>query len=304
MLSNSTVTIFGGTGFLGRSIVREMAKQGKTIKIPSREPPKALPLKVGSQAGQITPIRCSIRNEADVCEAIIGSDIVINLVGQTKESKECSFESIHVEAAARIARISKEAGVKKLLHFSALGSDAKSRSNYLRSKASGELAVRTFFPDAIIFRPSIVFGHDDTFFNRIMSRARLSPIIFVPGGSSLKLCPIYVGDIAAAASTALSENNSAGYTYNITCNNSYSMRALTELMLLETNLCRYIVNMPLPFAKMLAASLDVLNLPHIEQSKLETLEALGEPHPQNGTKTISDLKVIPTPIENIFRLYA
>ena len=303
MPHNSTITIFGGTGFLGQYIVRELAKQGKTIRIPSREPNKALPLKINGSVGQIAPFHCSIRNDSEVSAAIRGADGVINLIGIMNEDRKNSFQGIHVETAARISRIAKEEGAKKLLHVSALGADSDAKSAYARSKAAGELAVRTFFPDAIIFRPGIVFGPEDNFLNRFASLTRFSPIIPVPNSGLARLQPAYVGDIAKAAGSALSKTNADGETYELGGKNIYSLRALLELMLLEMNRKRFLMNLPLPLAKLATTLIGLAPSPTITKNQLRLMTANNIVGPTFGAKTFADLEVSPTALEAVIPTY-
>lgn len=299
MPHHSTVTIFGGTGFLGQHIVRELAKQEKIIRIPSREPDKALPLKLNGSVGQIVPFHSSIRSDADVYAAIKGADEVINLTGISHEDKKNSFQSINVEAAARISRIAKEEGVKKFLHISTLGADNNSPSAYERSRAAGEMAVRTFFPDAVIFRPSLVVGQDSGVLSQFASWTRFSPIVPLLKKGSAKTQPVYVGDIARAAAYAFSKSDADGNTYELGGKHSYSIKALFELLLVEMDKTRLFINIPTPVAKLATTLLGLLPSPPITKDQLRLFTTDSIVIPTAGSKTFADIDIVPTAIETI-----
>ena len=209
------ITVFGGTGFIGRHLIRRLAKTGAIIRVPTRDMEKALLLKPMGDVGQIVPITCNIQNDTSIAAAIGPSDAVINLVGILFEKGRKTFQSVHVETAARIARIAKEQGAARFVHISAIGAEATSASHYARSKASGEAAVRAFFPQATILRPSIVFGPEDDFFNRFAGMARLSPFLPLIGGGATKFQPVYVGDVAEAIIRAIEIPACAGKIFEL-----------------------------------------------------------------------------------------
>ena len=203
------VTIFGGSGFVGRYIVRRMAKEGWRVRVAVRRPNEAIFVKTYGNVGQIEPLLANIRDEASTRAAIIGSDAVVNCVGILNETSRQKFNTVQTEGAGRIARIAAECGVTNFVHFSAIGADSNSESNYSKSKAEGESLVRAAFKSAIIFRPSIVFGNEDQFFNRFATMAKLSPVVPLVG-SKTKFQPVYVDDLAAAAVKAITENVKPG----------------------------------------------------------------------------------------------
>ena len=203
------VTIFGGSGFVGRYIVRRMAKEGWRVRVAVRRPNEAIFVKTYGDVGQIEPLLANIRDEASTRAAIIGSDAVVNCVGILNETSRQKFNTVQTEGAGRIARIAAECGVTNFVHFSAIGADSNSESNYSKSKAEGESLVRAAFKSAIILRPSIVFGNEDQFFNRFATMAKLSPIVPLVV-SETKFQPVYVDDLAAAAVKAITENVKPG----------------------------------------------------------------------------------------------
>ena len=192
------ITIFGGSGFIGRHTVRRLAGEGAIIRVPTRDPENALVLKPAGNVAQVVPIACNIRSDNSVAAAIGRSDAVINLLGILFERGRNTFEALHVETAARIARLAKEQGATQFIQMSALGADAGSFSVYARSKAAGEQAVRTFFPEAAILRPSIVFGPEDNFFNLFATLARFFPALPLINNGATNFQPVYVGDVAKA----------------------------------------------------------------------------------------------------------
>jgi NADH dehydrogenase len=189
------VTIFGGSGFVGRYIARQMAKEGWRVRVAVRRPNEAIFVRPYGVVGQVEPILANIRDDASTRAAISGADAVVNCVGILNENGRQSFEGVQTEGAARIARIAKEEGVAQLVHFSALGADAGAASAYARSKAEGEVAVQDAFRKAVILRPSIIFGNEDSFFNKFATIARLSPVVPVVAPAT-KFQPVFVEDVA------------------------------------------------------------------------------------------------------------
>ncbi len=301
MVNPETITIFGGTGFIGRHLVRRLAKTGATIRIATRDAEKALLLKPMGDVGQIVPVACSVRSDASVAKAIGNADIVINLIGILFEKGGNTFEALHVETAARIARLAKEAGAKKLIHMSALGASENASAKYARSKYAGEKAVRTFFPDATIFRPSIVFGPEDHFFNRFASLARFAPALPLIGGGTTKFQPVYVGDVAEATARALTHTNAAGKTFELGGPQIYTFRELLELMLEQTGRKRCLINLPWGLAKLQAAFLELAPKPPLTCDQVEMLKT--DNVVASGAKASTDLGINPTALEVILPTY-
>ena len=198
------VTIFGGSGFVGRYVAQRMAKQGWRVRVAVRRPNEAIFVKPYGVVGQVEPIFCNIRDDDSVRAAMFGADAVVNCVGILEETGKNKFDAVQHEGAERIARIASEEGVQSLAHVSAIGADPESDSQYAKSKGLGEEAVRAAFPSAVILRPSIVFGPEDEFFNRFSAMARLSPVIPLFGAET-KFQPVYVDDVAAAVEKAVGD---------------------------------------------------------------------------------------------------
>lgn len=208
-------TIFGGSGFLGRHTVRAFARHGYRVRAAVRRPDLAGHLQPMGRVGQIFAVQANVRYPDSVRRAVSGAEVVVNLVGILAGSGPQTFDALHVAGARAIAKAAREAGARTLVHVSAIGADPKSKSGYARSKAEGEAAVLAEFPDAVILRPSIVFGPEDDFFNRFASMARLSPMLPLIGGGRTKFQPVYVGDVAAAILAACEGKAKPGQVYEL-----------------------------------------------------------------------------------------
>ena len=207
--------VFGGSGFVGRHTVRALARAGWRIRAAERRPDLAGHLQPLGTVGQIMAVQSNLRFPASIARAVAGADVVINTVGVLANAGSQTFNALHVEGARAVAKASREAGVKRLIHVSAIGADLASNANYAKSKAEGERAVLEEFPDAIILRPSIVFGPEDQFFNRFASLAIMSPMLPLIGGGKTKFQPVFVGDLAAAIKAASEGAGALGKTYEI-----------------------------------------------------------------------------------------
>lgn len=236
------VTIFGGSGFLGNHVTQAIARLGYRVRVAVRRPDLAGEVRMFGTQGQIQPVQANVRNRDSVFRAAAGSDIVINLTGILHESGRQRFMAVHTMGAKNIAEAAAATGASTLVHMSALGADAESKSAYARSKALGEEEVLKAFPNAVILRPSLVFGRDDGFFNLFGTIAHLSPIVPVIGGAS-RFQPVYVGDVAAAVAAAVSGAAKPGKTYELGGPEIETMRALIERILAESGRKR--VLMPL-----------------------------------------------------------
>lgn len=207
--SSPVVTIFGGAGFVGRYVARRMAKAGWRVRVVTRKPNEALFVQTYGSVGQVRPIIGNLRHEGSIRAAVRGSDAVVNCVGILAESGKQTFDAIHAEGAAMVAEIAAEEGVPALVHISSIGASQESTSRYAKSKAEGEALVLTAYPDAIILRPSIIFGTEDEFFNRFATLAKLSPVLPIFGADAL-MQPVYVDDVAAAVEAALTKGAASG----------------------------------------------------------------------------------------------
>jgi NADH dehydrogenase len=300
-MSVRNITIFGGSGFLGRHLVRQLAAQGWTLRIAVRRPENAGFLKPMGNVGQIVPVAANLRNADSVAAAVEGADAVVNLVGILFERGRQTFAAVHEQGAETVAVAAREAGVKRLLHVSALGASADSPSAYARSKAAGEAAVREAFPEATVFRPSIVIGPEDDFFNRFARLARLSPALPLIGGGTTRFQPVHVGDVVAAISAALADRASRGRVYEIGGPTVYSFRQLMQLLTETIRRPRLLAPLPFPVARFMALFLGCLPTPLLTRDQVALLET--DNVVSEGAATLADLGIAPTPIETVIPSY-
>gem|GEM_PF-61372 len=238
-------TVFGGSGFVGRYAVAAMAKNGWRVRAAVRRPDSAVFLQPSGSVGQIFPVQANIRYPESVAHAMKGARVVVNAVGVLVSSGHQNYRALHVFGARAIAKAAREAGVKRLVHISAIGADPKSSSRYARTKGEGEAAVLEEFPDAIILRPSVVFGPEDEFFNRFAGMARISPFLPLIGGGKTRFQPVFVGDLGAAVAAAIDGAGKPGTVYEIGGSEVFSFRELLDLVQEWAERPR--AYMPLPF---------------------------------------------------------
>lgn len=250
------VTIYGGSGFVGRYIARRMAKQGWRVRVAVRHPNDALFVKPYGVVGQVEPVACNIRDDASVRSVMRGADAVVNCVGILNRSGRNTFDSVQAEGAARIARIAAEEGVGHLVHLSSIGADAASESDYQKTKAKGEAAVLAAFPNAVILRPSIIFGNEDGFFNRFAAMSRMGPILPVVGAAT-RFQPVYVDDVAQAAVAGILGHAAPG-VYELGGPDVASFRELMQQMLAVIQRRRLVLNVPFFVAGLMGGAFDLL----------------------------------------------
>ena len=252
------VTIFGGSGFIGRYIARRMAKQGWRVRVAVRRPNEALFVKTYGVVGQVEPILCNIRDDASVKEALNGATAAVNCVGILIEDKKNTFATVQQSGAERIGKLSKELGIKSLVHISAIGADENSSSIYSSTKAKGENAIFSNFPNAVVLRPSVVFGQEDQFFNRFAKMATMAPILPLIGATT-KFQPVFVDDVAKAAEAALMGSVPKGI-YELGGPEIKDFRELMVVMLNIIKRRRLIINTPRLIAKIMAFGLSTLQM--------------------------------------------
>ena len=250
-------TIYGGSGFVGRYIVRRLAKDGWRVRVAVRRPNEAGFVRPYGVVGQVEPVLCNIRDEASVRQAMQGADVVINCVGILAEDGRNRFDAVQAEGAERIARIAAEEGVARMVHVSAIGADADSDSDYARTKALGEAGVLRHMPQAVILRPSIVFGAEDQFFNRFAAMARMAPVLPVVGAGTL-FQPVYVDDVAQAAVMGATGAAAPGI-HELGGPDVNSFRDLMVQMLGVIHRRALIVGIPFWVARIMGTAFDVLN---------------------------------------------
>lgn len=269
--SSSVVTIFGGSGFLGRYAVQVLARAGCRIKVAVRRPDLALSLQTLGTVGQIALIQANVRDEKSVMQALRGADAAVNLVGILQPSGRQRFSSIHVEAAERIAKAARAQGAQSLVQISAIGADRLSRSVYARTKAEGEARVAAAFSEAVILRPSLVFGPEDEFFNRFAALASFAPVLPLIGGKT-RFQPVYVGDVAQAILAALSGRATAGAVYELGGPSVYTFRELLKKVCEWTQRPRPLLPIPFWAAKIPAFFVQVLPGAPITLDQVRLLE--------------------------------
>lgn len=301
------VTIYGGSGFVGRYIARRMAKDGWRVRVAVRRPNDALFVKPYGVPGQVEPVPCNIRDDASVRAVMAGADAVINCVGILNRSGKNTFDAVQVQGAQRIARIAAELGVPHLVQLSAIGADKGSASEYARTKAAGEAGVLAAFPKAVILRPSVIFGSEDGFFNRFAGMAALSPVLPVVGAGT-KFQPVYVDDVAAAAVLA-AEGKAAPGIYELGGPDVSTFRDLMGKMLAVIQRRRLVVNVPFFVAQIMGGLLDLiqtLTLGLIE-NKMLTRDQVSNLAQDNvvapGAKGFADLGLEPTSIDSVLPEY-
>ncbi len=296
----SSVTVFGGAGFLGSEIVKALAAVGIATRVADRHPDKVI-TPDGSGPGQIERIYADVRDESSVALAINGSDAVINCVSLYVEGGPETFEAIHELGALNVAHQSAELGIKRLVHISGIGVDLRSKSSYVHSRAKGELLVTDVFAHATILRPSAIFGPGDKFLNTLAAIIRVSPVLPLFGKGHTKLQPVYVGDVAHAALKALQTPASQGKVYELGGPRTYTYRALLELVLGHMQRRRLLL--PLPFAiwNALAAVGAILPAPPITRAQVVLME--HDNVVAKSALSFEELGLEPTALEDILPQY-
>ncbi len=270
--SDKLVTIIGGGGFVGRQVVRSLAKRGYRVRVACRRPDLAghvLPL---GTPGQIALVQANLRYPASVAAACEGAYAVINLPGLLYNAGAQSFDAVHVFGAEAAARAAKAAKASVFIQMSALGADKAAVAAYASSKAEGEARAATNFPGAMIVRPSIVFGPDDNFFNKFATMARFSPALPLIGGGETRFQPVFVGDVAEAMATLVDRGVSDGKTYELGGPAVASFKSLLQFVLETTQRKRLLLSLPWPVAKMLGALVGWLPKPPITMDQVELLK--------------------------------
>ncbi len=242
-MKNGLVTVFGGSGFLGKHVVRALVAKGYRVRVPMRRPHIGMDLRVIGNVGQVQLMQANLRFEKSVQRAVEGSDAVINLVAVLYEAGQQSFEALHVRGAETLAKAVAAEGITNFVHVSAIGADKDSQSDYARTKGEGEEIVRKHVPTADILRPSIMFGNEDEFFNRFASMAQLSPALPLMGGGKTKFQPTYVADVADAIARRV-EAEASAQTFELGGLQTYSFKELMQFMLETIGKKRLLVPVP------------------------------------------------------------
>ena len=299
------VTVFGGSGFVGSQVVRQLAKAGHRVRVAVRQPHLAYKMRMLGDVGQIEVVQANVRNVDSVSRALEGAEACVNLVGLLHESGRQRFQAVHVMGARTIAERAKAAGVTRFVQISAIGADAGSAADYARTKAEGEAAVRSVFPGAVIVRPSVVFGPEDAFFNRFAEMATISPALPLVGGDT-RFQPVFVGDVAAMIAWAASNPAAEGLTYELGGPGIYTMREILQLILTETGRDRILLALPWPVASLLGKVGDIMArvlpiAPPITSDQVEMLKF--DNVADKSLPGLAEAGIVPTSVEAIVPSY-
>lgn len=300
------VTIFGGSGFVGRYIAQRMAKEGWRVRVAVRRPNEALFVRPYGGPGQVEPVLCNIRDDASVRAATLGADAVVNCVGTFDKGGKNSFAAVQAEGAGRIARIAVECGVARMVHISAIGASMDGPSAYAVSKAEGEVAVLAAMPGALILRPSVIFGAEDQFFNRFAGMARMGPILPVVGAGT-RFQPVWVDDVAQAA--VMGVLGRAQGVYELGGPDVETFRALMQRMLGVIQRRKWVANLPFWLARVMGWGLDLLSTLTLGLFRngmitLDQVKSLGVDNVvAPGARGFADLGIQPAAMEAILPEY-
>jgi uncharacterized protein YbjT (DUF2867 family) len=299
--NRALITIYGGSGFVGRNVVRAIARTGARMRVAVRRPELAGHLQPLGGVGQINPVQANVRFPDSLLAAADGADAVINLVGILFSSGKQTLKAVQDEGARNVAEAARAAGARELVHVSAIGASPQSPSVYARTKAAGEEAVSEAFPGAIIFRPSIVFGPEDDFFNRFAALAQIAPALPLIGGGKTKFQPVFVGDVAKAIVAALTGRATAGAPYELGGPEILTMKEVMRRVLDYTMRDRPLIPIPFWLAKLQGAFLQLLPKPllTIDQVRLlQTDNVVGEQAIKAG-RTLEGLSIEPVAVASV-----
>lgn len=296
MDTRNVATVIGGSGFLGRYVVKRLAAQDYTVRVAVRDPESAMFLRPMGRVGQVVPLFANITQDGSIARAVEGAALVVNLVGILAERRRGDFQRVQAEGAGRVARLSAQAGVTHMVHVSAIGADPDSPSLYARTKAEGEAAVRAAFPGATILRPSLVFGPEDQFFNRFAALARMAPFMPVICGET-RMQPVYVGDVADAVMAALGRRDSAGALYELGGPRIMTFREILGWILVQINRHRPMLPMSAAMARLLTA----VPFSGLTADQLLLLQRDNVADP--AVPGLTELGLTPTPIELVVPQY-
>lgn len=303
--SSALVTVFGGSGFLGRYVVQALAKTGCRIRVAVRRPNYAIHLQTQGSVGQIHAVQANLRYEDSVKRALEGADAAVNLVGILQPSGKQTLDAVHAKGAGLVARAAREAGARALVHVSALGAGPKSRATYARSKARGEELVRENFIQSVILRPAIVFGAEDEFFNRFATMARFTPVLPLFGGGKTRFQPVFVGDVAKAVVAGLDGRARAGVPYELGGPSIYTFREIFGMIGDYTNRKRSYISIPFWIAKLQAAFVQMIpGAPiTVDQLRMLQIDNVVSEDAIREARSFKELGIAPQAVETIVPHY-
>ncbi len=296
------VTVFGGSGFVGRHVVRALAKRGWRVRAAVRRPDLAGHLQPMGIVGQIMPVQANLRYPDSVMRAVDGADAVVNLVGILYETGRQRFEAVQAEGARAVAKAAARAGVQRAVQMSAIGADPQSPALYARTKAAGEAAMLAEMPSAVVMRPSIVFGPEDNFFNQFAGLARALPALPLIGGGETRFQPVFVGDVAEAVALALDGAATLGAAYELGGPAVWTFREILEFILKETGRSRPLLPLPLPLAELQGRILELLPMrPLLTRDQVLMLKSdnVVSAAATAGGRTLAGLGITPASVESI-----
>jgi NADH dehydrogenase len=301
-MSIKQVTVFGGSGFVGRAIVRALAQEGYQVRIACRRIELAERIKTAGDVGQITLMRTNLRNPASVKAAVTGSQAVVNASGIAFQRGRQSYQTVHVEGSRAIADAAKAAGVQRLIHMSGIGADQRNSTNkYIRSKVDAEDAIVAGFTNATILRPSVVFGPEDAMFNRMGQIAKQAPFLPVVGDGSAKVQPVFVGDVGAAVVAVLERPDTAKTVFELGGPRVYTYREIAALVLRETDRQKRIVGVPAGLMRIAGFFSEFLPVPPLTHDQVDLLVTDNVARP--GAPGLAALGIEPTAAEAILPMY-
>ena len=301
MQNNQQIAVFGGGGFLGRHLIRELTKVNYRIKVATRSPYLKGYLRPLGNPGQIELIKTNIFNTEDVKSILNNCDYAINLLGILYETRKQKFEQIHSQFPYLLGNLCNELGIKNLIHISALGVKEKHSSKYMQTKLQGEKNIQSIFKPSVILRPSLVFGPEDKFFNTFASFARISPILPLIGGGKTKFAPVYCVDVGKAITKALELKNTKPKIYEIAGPENYSFKELMEILLKEIKKKRFFINVPFNIAKFQSYFLQMMPKPILTTDQVELLKYDNVPSEQYPN--LNDLGIKGKTINSILPQY-
>jgi NADH dehydrogenase len=296
-MANRRVTVFGGSGFLGRQIVRRLAAEGAAVRVAVRHPERAAFAADPDAAEPVAAVRADVADEAEVASALAGSDAAVNAVGHYVERGRATFEAIHGAGAQHVARAAAEAGLGRLVHISGIGADPRSRSRYVRARAEGERLVEEAFPAVTILRPSVMYGPEDAFLNQLAAVARVMPVLPLFGTGAVRLQPVHVDDVAQAVGRALATTAAQGKVYELGGPRTYSYKALLRLVLEHSGRRRLLLPLPYFAWQLVATLLAALPDPPISRDQVVLMRYDNVVDP--AARSFADLGIEPRALEEV-----
>jgi len=305
LFSDTLITVIGGSGFVGRHVVRALARRGYRIRVACRRPDLAGHVQPLGTPGQVMPVQANVRYPASLAAACEGAHAVINLVGVLYDAGAQSFDAVHVFGAEASAKAAKAANARIFIQMSSVGANPESASDYARSKAEGEQRARAAFPGATVIRPSIIFGPEDGFFNRFAGLARMSPVLPLFGGGQTRFQPVFVGDVARAFARLVEHGELAGRTYELGGPEIMTFRELMDFTLATIERRRLMVPIPWAIARLMGAVIGLLPKPMLTMDQVELLKVdnVVSAEAESARATFQGLGIVPEGIEAVVPAY-